>query len=242
MNDRATHRQHAYLQAMGVSLWELRSSRAKKNDSRVVTPPNSSTGATGGQVFEDGRLLGDWEKLQDLVRNCHRCALAEHRQHVVFGAGDHRARWLLVGEAPGAQEDKEGLPFVGRAGQLLNAMLFAMGLQRDEVYIANVLKCRPPGNRDPLGEECQQCMPYLHQQLRLLQPTIILAMGRFAAQALLKTTDPIGSLRGQQHVFAETGTPLLVTYHPAYLLRSPLQKRLVWSDLQLALSVEAGLR
>ncbi len=219
---------------MGVTLWEERLSEKHLSEKKIIQPVTAPQ--SDGNPDQQG-----WETLRNEVLNCYQCSLAKLRRHVVFGAGDRRARWMLVGEAPGAQEDKEGLPFVGRAGHLLNAILMAMGLSRQEVYIANVLKCRPPGNRDPLGEECRLCLPFLHQQLRLLQPAIILAMGRFAAQALLKTTDPISELRGRQHIFAETGTPLLVTYHPAYLLRSPLQKRKVWSDLQLALRIEARL-
>jgi len=224
----------AYLQALGVTVWKLR--RHEKNcptASESQSPPSVPLLQT---VDSDA-----WEVLQNEALRCQQCGLAKHRQQVVFGCGDRQAKWLLVGEAPGAQEDQQGQPFVGRAGKLLNAMLFAMGLSRQEVYIANVLKCRPPGNRDPLGEECRQCLPYLRRQLQLLQPSIILAMGRFAAQALLQTNEPISQLRGRQHVFEQTGTPLLVTYHPAYLLRSPLQKRKVWVDLQIALKVAATL-
>jgi len=145
-----------------------------------------------------------------------------------------------VGEAPGSEEDKQGLPFVGRAGQLLNSILFSIGLARDEVYITNVLKCRPPGNRDPMGEEVIQCEPYLHDQIHHIKPEIIVAMGRFAAQALLKSTVSIAELRGQRHEYSDLKIPLIVTYHPAYLLRSLLEKKKVWKDLQFAQSLVDG--
>ncbi len=182
------------------------------------------------------REEGGLDALELQVADCRACELADTRTHTVFGVGNPRAAWMLVGEAPGAEEDRRGEPFVGRAGQLLNAMLAAAGRSRDEVYIANVLKCRPPNNRDPLGEEVVQCAPYLHRQIRLVQPALIIALGRFAAQALLKTHDPIGKLRGRVHRHPETGVPLVVTYHPAYLLRSPLEKRKAWQDLKMAIA------
>jgi DNA polymerase len=148
--------------------------------------------------------------------------------------GHESADWMFVGEAPGAEEDRQGLPFVGRAGQLLTAMIIALGMRREEVYIANVLKCRPPNNRDPMGTEVRQCESYLHQQVAHVQPKIIVALGRFAAQSLVKTTRPIGKLRNHVYTFEDSGIPLVVTYHPAYLLRNPLDKRKVWQDLCLA--------
>ena len=162
------------------------------------------------------------------------------RQNTVFGHGPIEADWLFVGEAPGSEEDRQGLPFVGRAGQLLNSILFSIGLARDEVYITNVLKCRPPGNRDPMGEEVIQCEPYLHDQIDHIKPEIIVAMGRFAAQALLKSTASIAELRGQRHEYSDLKIPLIVTYHPAYLLRSLLEKKKVWKDLQFAQSLVDG--
>jgi len=178
--------------------------------------------------------LADLRELEHIVSGCEKCALHKARTHTVFGVGNAAAQWMLVGEAPGAEEDRQGLPFVGRAGHLLTAMLFALGLARDDVYIANVLKCRPPENRDPMGEEVTRCEPYLHRQVELVRPKIIVALGRFAAQSLLKTNRPIGKLRGERFVYGDTGIPLIVTYHPAYLLRSPLQKKKTWQDLQLA--------
>ena len=149
---------------------------------------------------------------------------------------------MIVGEAPGADEDRQGEPFVGRAGQLLNNMLLAIGLRREQVYIANILKCRPPNNRDPRPEEVMQCEHYLRRQVELLQPKIILAVGRIAAQNLLKTDTPIGRLRGKLHYFGDDDrkTPLVITYHPAYLLRSPKEKRKAWQDLQFAVAVSQG--
>ena len=153
---------------------------------------------------------------------------------MVFGVGDRRADWLIVGEAPGADEDRQGEPFVGRAGKLLDPMLQAIGLQREQVYIANILKCRPPDNREPTPAEAASCRPLLHRQIALIRPRIILAVGRVAAQNLLETETPIGKLRGRVHTFGPARLPLVVTYHPAYLLRSPREKRKSWDDLRLA--------
>jgi DNA polymerase len=155
--------------------------------------------------------------------------------------GNRNAEWMVIGEAPGAEEDKQGEPFVGRAGQLLNAMLRAIGLPREQVFIANILKCRPPSNRDPQPEEVAQCLPYLEQQIALVKPRILLAVGRIAAQNLLASDTPIGKLRGQLHHFGSAQTPLVVTYHPAYLLRSPGEKRKAWEDLKFARRVHREL-
>ncbi|MGC8466848.1 MAG: uracil-DNA glycosylase [Acidithiobacillus sp.] len=178
----------------------------------------------------------EWPTLKDSIAACRACSLGNTRQNAVVGAGSPTGSWFFVGEAPGAEEDRRGEAFVGRGGQLLDAMLAAMSLSRTrDVYIANVLKCRPPNNRDPQGPEVQSCLPYLERQIALVQPRIVVAMGRFAAQSLLQTTTPIGQLRGR--VWEYRGIPLVVTYHPAYLLRNPLDKRKVWEDLKLALSV-----
>jgi DNA polymerase len=182
----------------------------------------------------------DWDGLAAAVAGCTRCGLAATRTQTVFGVGDRRARWLVVGEAPGADEDRQGEPFVGRAGQLLNSMLRAAGLGREQVFIANVLKCRPPGNRDPLPEEVRCCLPYLHRQIALIEPRLILCVGRIAAQNLLGVDTPLGQLRGRTHELKPFGTPVVVTYHPAYLLRSPGEKRKSWSDLKLAMEVARG--
>ena len=167
------------------------------------------------------------------VAQCQACKLCDGRRNTVFGVGDQQADWLIVGEAPGENEDLQGEPFVGQAGKLLDNMLKALGLDRSsKVYIANVLKCRPPGNRNPEPEEVAQCEPFLRRQVQLLQPKIILAMGRFAVQALLGTSEPIGKLRGRAHDYL--GVPVVVTYHPAYLLRNLPDKAKAWADLCLA--------
>jgi len=179
--------------------------------------------------------LLDWDALQEAVDGCTRCPeLVTNRTRSVFGVGDRNARWLVIGEAPGADEDRQGEPFVGRAGQLLNGMLRAVGLSREEVYIANILKCRPPRNRDPSPEETANCRSFLQRQIELIEPSVILVVGRIAAQSLLGTDQPLGGLRGQVHHHPLTDTPVVVTYHPAYLLRTPRDKRKAWSDLRLA--------
>ena len=174
-----------------------------------------------------------WDRLAETVRACRLCGLCETRTQTVFGTGNRAARLMVVGEAPGAEEDRQGEPFVGRAGLLLNAMLRAAGFERRDVFIANVLKCRPPHNRDPSDEETGRCLPYLQQQIELVSPAVILCVGRIAAQRLLGTEQPIARLRGRVHDFA--GIPVVATYHPAYLLRSPGEKRKSWDDLKLAL-------
>ena len=185
----------------------------------------------------------DWLALREAVAGCQACGLCQGRKQTVFGAGNEQARWMIVGEAPGEQEDRQGEPFVGRAGQLLDRMLAAIDLTRGEagparqVFIANVLKCRPPANRNPLPQEVAQCEPFLLRQMALVQPDLIVAMGRFAVQSLLKTSEPIGKLRGRVHEVE--GIPVVVTYHPAYLLRNPADKGLVWDDLCLAREVQA---
>ena len=186
----------------------------------------------------DGRpaLDLDWDALQAAVAGCRACGLCETRHTTVFGVGPQRADWMVIGEAPGENEDLQGEPFVGQAGKLLDNMLRAIGLdRRRNVYIANVLKCRPPGNRNPEPQEVAQCEPFLRRQVELAQPRIILAMGRFAVQSLLQSQEPVGKLRGRVHSYQ--GVPLVVTYHPAYLLRNLADKAKAWSDLCLALEV-----
>jgi uracil-DNA glycosylase family 4 len=181
----------------------------------------------------------DWSQLKERVAACTRCGLSATRTQTVFGVGSLKALWLVVGEAPGAEEDRAGEPFVGRAGQLLNAMLRAIGLAREQVYIANVLKCRPPNNRDPKATETVECMPYLDRQIALLQPRIMLVVGRIAAQNLLRTEESLGRLRQKIHSYGASKVPLVVTYHPAYLLRTPADKRKAWEDLKFAREVSA---
>jgi uracil-DNA glycosylase len=203
--------------------------------SRAMPEPRDP-GAAGDS--SPGREAGvDWPELRARVAACTRCALCNTRTQTVFGVGSQTADWLIVGEAPGAEEDRQGEPFVGRAGQLLNSMLRAIGLTREQVYIANVLKCRPPGNRDPSAGEAAECLPYLEQQIALLKPKIMLAVGRIASQNLLRTEVTLGRLRQQVHRFGLSQVPLVVTYHPAYLLRTPADKRKAWEDLKFAREV-----
>jgi DNA polymerase len=181
----------------------------------------------------------DWTQLRERVAACTRCGLSATRTQTVFGVGNLTAEWMVVGEAPGAEEDLLGEPFVGRAGQLLNSMLRAIGLKREQVYIANMLKCRPPHNRDPLASETAECSPYLERQIALVKPKLMLVVGRIAAQRLLQTDAPLGRLRQQVHAFGASRVPLVVTYHPAYLLRDPLNKAKAWEDLKFAREVSA---
>ncbi|MGZ5271104.1 MAG: uracil-DNA glycosylase [Ramlibacter sp.] len=190
---------------------------------------------------EAGIATLDWPELAAAVRACTACGLCGTRQQAVFGVGPQRADWMVIGEAPGETEDLQGEPFVGQAGKLLDSMLQAIGLDRQRnVYIANVLKCRPPGNRNPEPDEVAQCEPFLRRQVELVQPRMILAMGRFAVQALLQTQEPIGRLRGRPHQYQ--GVPVIVTYHPAYLLRNLPDKAKAWADLCLAQDLMAGVQ
>jgi len=186
----------------------------------------------------DGGGLG-WTELERRVAGCVACELHRSRTQTVFGTGSREADLMVIGEAPGADEDRQGEPFVGRAGQLLNAMLRAIGLSREEVYIANILKCRPPRNRDPRPEEVAACEAYLHRQVELVRPRVILALGRIAAHNLLKTDAPLGRMRGRRYTYSDTEIPVVVTYHPAYLLRNPADKRKTWQDLKFAQRVPA---
>jgi DNA polymerase len=182
----------------------------------------------------------DLEQLRQTVAVCQRCPLHESRNQAVFGVGSPSADWMIIGEAPGAEEDRLGEPFVGRAGRLLDAMLTALGESRETVYIANVLKCRPPNNRDPGPDEAERCAPYLERQITLIRPRVILALGRVAAQRLLESDGSLGRMRGQVFHYGEDRTPVIVTYHPAYLLRRPGEKGKVWRDLLLAARIVEG--
>ncbi len=228
---------------MGVDVWRERGAdieaespsvemAAGQAGSEVVSAAQVSASGNDGSPVADL----DWPALAARVAACTRCELSQGRTQTVFGVGDRHARWLVIGEAPGAEEDKRGEPFVGRAGQLLNSMLAAIGLAREAVFIANILKCRPPQNRDPKPDEVLACSSYLERQIALIEPTIILAVGRIAAQNLLKVDTPIGRMRGHLHHYGERSIPVVVTYHPAYLLRSPGEKRKAWDDLRLALA------
>ncbi len=216
----------AYLQAIGIDVWLPAGESLDEPDwdDAEQTPTNVT-------AF-------DWPALRDAVAGCASCALSKSRTQTVFGVGNPKADWMFIGEAPGAEEDRRGEPFVGRAGQLLDEMLRAIGCARDSVFIANILKCRPPNNRDPSAEEANACRGYLERQIALVEPRVIVAVGKIAAQNLLGREEPVGKLRGQHDL---SGTPLVVTYHPAYLLRSPTSKSAVWQDLCLAQRLAKGL-
>lgn len=198
-----------------------------------AAPPGEPVPAAESRPAETPVAMLDWDALAARVSDCTRCRLCEKRTNAVFGVGDREADWMLIGEAPGENEDKQGEPFVGQAGKLLDNMLQSLALKRgDNVYIANVIKCRPPGNRNPEPDEVASCEPYLQRQVALVKPKLIVALGRFAAQTLLKTDASIASLRGRVHAYE--GVPVIVTYHPAYLLRSLQDKSKAWADLCLA--------
>lgn len=222
MRNRAESNRRAYLEALEIDVWRMRGQEPQ-------------AGATAEAPLE----LEDWQQLRAAVAVCTRCRLHQGRTQTVFGVGNESADWMIVGEAPGAEEDRRGEPFVGRAGKLLDEMLRAVGLDRSEVFIANILKCRPPNNRDPSADEAASCRQYLERQMELVQPRLVLAVGRIAAQHLLDTDAPLGRLRGRPHFLQDGQLPLVVTYHPAYLLRTPSQKRKVWHDLCLARRIVA---
>ena len=258
MSLKLDERQRAMLGEMGVRLFHSHSQPGGIDDTPPVRPRRAGGKpaiAAGVEAREpalvaraarpvvtplvstaSGIELMEWDALAQTVVECRACSLCDGRRNTVFGTGDRQADWLIVGEAPGENEDLQGEPFLGQAGLLLDNMLKALGLNRQQqVYIANVLKCRPPGNRNPEPDELAQCEPFLRRQVELLQPRIILAMGRFAVQALLQSSEPIGKLRGQVHRYS--GVPVVVTYHPAYLLRNLPDKAKAWTDLCLALEV-----
>ncbi len=261
-------RQRAMLAEMGVRVWAPKAAASAPQQQPEPAPPQASAPATPAPTpppaaapvapppptavplmrpAHAGEIQAmDWPTLRETVAGCQACGLCKSRKNTVFGVGDEQADWMIVGEAPGQNEDLQGEPFVGAAGQLLDLMLGAVGRSRTGqgpqgggTYIANVLKCRPPANRNPQPEEVAQCEPYLVRQVALVRPRIIIAMGRFAVQSLLKTTDPIGRLRGRVHRYQ--GVPVIVSYHPAYLLRTPADKSKAWADLCLALhTLEQG--
>jgi uracil-DNA glycosylase family 4 len=261
-----TARRKEILQEMGLwPVWRLRDApAAETNGANAPAPPASPAGAPAAVKSVatpaaarpaaqglplDARAAAiaqmDWPQLKESVASCTACPLHERRNKTVFGVGDEQAEWLFVGEGPGADEDAKGEPFVGQAGKLLDNMLAAIGLKRGtNVYIANVVKCRPPGNRNPEPAEAAQCEPYLHRQIALIRPRLIVALGKVAVVNLLRRDVSIASLRGRLHEYR--GTPLIVTYHPAYLLRSLPDKAKAWEDLCYAvetmkkLSLQAG--
>jgi uracil-DNA glycosylase family 4 len=234
-------RRARYLEALGIDLWVPKAAVAASARPQAAALARPQAAAPTIAPQPDAVTTLDWDALAACVRDCTRCGLHQGRTQTVFGVGNRAARWMVVGEAPGAEEDRQGEPFVGAAGQLLNAMLAAIELPRESVFIANILKCRPPDNRDPRPEEVAECLPYLHRQVALVQPRVILAFGRVAAQNLLGVDTPLGRLRGTVHRFGALNTPVVVTYHPAYLLRSPGEKRKAWEDLKFARRVYAEL-
>lgn len=233
--------QQQYLKEMGIDVWVDRdkvvANVVEENTASNIpeqAKPESVNDLTHKPVQVFPKELA---ALKEIVSVCKKCESHETRTQTIFGVGNTNADWLIIGEAPGADEDKQGEPFVGRAGQLLNSMLLAMGLQREHVFIANILKCQPPNNRDPKPEEVVACESYLRQQIDFIKPKIILAVGRIAAQNLLKVDTPIGKMRGNQYQYPDSELPVMVTYHPAYLLRSPREKRKVWEDLKAAMKL-----
>ncbi len=223
-----------YLEAMGIDVWLPRDAESAKGFTSIddvdLQLDEVESQDVAQTVVED-----NWEDLRKQVEECRQCELCQTRKQTVFGTGSHKADWMLIGEAPGENEDLQGVPFVGPAGKLLTEMIRAIGLEREAVYIANIVKCRPPNNRDPKHEEIKTCNDFLQRQIKLVQPKIILAIGRVAAQTLLQSNAPLSKLRGVPHQLA--GIPLIVVYHPAYLLRSLLEKRKAWQDLQLAMKL-----
>jgi uracil-DNA glycosylase family 4 len=220
----AEARRRAYLKALEIDVYTVRGQDAEPGFVDEITDSADDSSP-------------DWDTLRRKVAVCNRCALYQTRSQTVFGVGSESADWMIIGEAPGAEEDRRGEPFVGRAGKLLDEMLRAVSLARDSVFITNILKCRPPNNRDPANDEAASCRSYLDRQIELISPKIILAVGRIAAQHLLETDAPLGRLRGQKYDLGDRQIPVIVTYHPAYLLRSPTQKRKAWQDLCLARQV-----
>ena len=228
------------LKELGISpVWRLKASgQAAPAAGEVADLPGEAVPATDRRTQIQHM---DWAELKQAILTCTACDLHKTRTQGVVGVGDEKAEWLIIGEAPGADEDAQGDPFVGQAGKLLDAMLAAIDLRRGEnVYIANVLKSRPPGNRNPAPEEVTACLPYLERQIQLIQPKLILAMGRFAVQSLLNTEEAISRLRGRVHQYQ--GVPLIVTYHPAYLLRNLPDKAKAWEDLCLAVETMRSMK
>ena len=256
--------QFTYLRAMGIQTWvrrdkpvldslpELESAVTVLEESPLSTEEFSpGIDLSAIDLQEENETLGksviktaidtrqwDWPALQSVISSCSACDLHKRRIKAVFGMGDPHAQWMIIGEAPGEDEDKQGEPFVGQAGQLLNNMLSAIGLKREQIFITNILKCHPPDNRNPRVEEIAQCEGYLKRQIELVSPKVILAVGRVAAHNLLKVDTPLSRLRGKTHHYGQI--PVVVTYHPAYLLRSPKEKAKSWDDLCFADSVVKG--
>jgi len=222
-----------YLQAMGIQLWE---NRLLPEVVEIDACVDRSIDPEPPLKTDNDNEEHDWQSLQMMVESCVDCHLHENRIYPVFGTGDLNAKVMFIGEAPGAEEDRQGEPFVGQAGQLLNEMLHAVGFKREQIYIANVLKCRPPTNHTPESTEILACEKYLTRQISLMQPDLIVALGKVSAQWLLKSDTALKELRGRIHYEEKAGVPIIVTYHPAYLLKNPVKKCQSWDDLKLMLS------
>lgn len=236
------NRDEAILRELNLyPLWKLRSQPAPivsdvaaEPSAEIVVPTQPTVAPSPSPVTDSSINQLGWNSLKARVRECAACKLRAGCTQTVFGVGDEKAEWLFVGEGPGADEDALGEPFVGQAGKLLDNMLMAIKLKRgNNVYIANIVKCRPPGNRTPDADEIAACLPYLERQIKLIHPKVIVALGKIAATSLLGREATLGSLRGTVHDYH--GTPLIVTYHPAYLLRTPMDKAKAWEDLRLAI-------
>jgi DNA polymerase len=229
-------RRKQLLDAMGIRRWVRRDLPAQVLDEPETESPAHAVVSAPVEPLHE-QPASEWEALRAEVAACQKCGLHTSRTQTVFGTGDRNADLLIIGEAPGADEDRDGTPFVGRAGQLLDQMLLAAGFGRNQVYIANILKCRPPNNRNPAPDEILACSGYLASQIDMLQPKAILAVGGVSATSLLDTDLSVGKLRGKVHPCGESRIPLVVTYHPAYLLRKPAEKARSWLDLQLLMRV-----
>lgn len=243
-----TSRQQTCLRGIGIRQWTERgpassvSEEAEAPAIPATSPPGIETAAAavvevvqtdGPAINTDQPVPTNWEQLIPAIESCQRCELAERCTQKVPGVGNRQADLMIIGEGPGMEEDRKGEPFVGRSGQLLDKMLAAIGLQREQVYITNIVKCRPPDNRDPKPAEAEACRAYLQTQIELIAPKVILSVGRISAQNLLGLQQPVGKLIGQQHVLPDTSIPLKVSYHPAYLLRTPSAKAIAWNDLKI---------
>lgn len=216
-----SNKKKAYLQEMGIQIWQTKKTRSKSIENKIASKDEMACENNENNLAT----------LKQKVANCTLCELCKTRTQTVFGVGNNHAEIMLIGEAPGENEDKQGEPFVGRAGMLLNEMLKSIQLERKDVYIANILKCRPPNNRDPSPKEIELCTPYLKQQIALIKPKVLIAVGRIAAQHLLNTDTSMGKLRGNVYHYGDAKTPLFVIYHPAYLLRSPGEKAKAYLDM-----------
>lgn len=241
-----------YLQAMGITRWVRRELdpvsvdevETTVKEAAVSTLPIVESNEVELSIVQTPESLQadklDWPSLAEQVSACVACDLHATRTQTVFGEGNQQADWLIIGDAPGTEEDLQGRPFLGQGGELLTAMIEAMGLKREQVYITNSLKCRPPESRDPNEEEIMACHVFLKRQIELLKPKVILAVGRVAAHNLLQSKEPMKTMRGQAFSYKDTGIPVVVTYHPAYLLRAPSNKGKAWQDLKMAMRIVAG--